>query len=181
MSDPLSCGRKGNIQSPFCLITRLCAVKTMIIEERLKALGIDLPESYSPIANYIPVSRVGNTLYLSGTGPSRGAAALYTGKLGSDISVDDAYQAARLAAVNVLIMLKQELGDLDKVDRIVKMIGYINCTPDFQQQPVVLNGASDLFVQVFGEKGRHARAAIGINGLPMSLPVEIDVTVTCKD
>ena len=152
----------------------------MIIEDRLKELGIEIVESYVPIANYVPVNRVGDMLYLSGTGPSIGKEALFCGKLGADISVEDAYQAARYSAINVLSMLKQELGDLDKVKQIIKMTGYINCTSDFHDQPAVLNGASDLFVEVFGERGRHARAAIGVNALPMSLPVEIEVLVQCK-
>lgn len=153
----------------------------MQIEKRMEALGIQLPESYTAIANYVPVTRNGNILYLSGTGPSVGREAIYKGKLGRDISIEDGYQAARLSAINVLTMLKQELGDLDQVDQILKMTGYINCTEDFTGQPSVLDGASDLFVDVFGERGKHARAAIGINALPMSLPVEIEVIVRCKE
>lgn len=152
----------------------------MNIEQKLKELNIEIPETYNAIANYVPAARDGTILYLAGSGPSRGKEPLYRGKLGADISVEKGYQAARAAAINVLAMLKQELGDLEKVDRILRMTGYINCTPDFEKQPAVLDGASDLFVEVFGERGKHARAAIGVNALPMSLPVEIEVTVRCK-
>ena len=152
----------------------------MKIEEKLKDLGIRIPESYISIANYIPVSKDGNILYLSGTGPSRGNEAICSGKLGADMGVEEGYQAARLAAVNVLAMLKQELRDLDKVDRILQMIGYINSTADFNSHPPVLDGTSDLFVEVFGDRGKHSRAAIGVNSLPMGLPIEIVVTVKCK-
>lgn len=153
----------------------------MLIEKRLEELGIELPETNMPIANYVLANRVGNVLYLAGMGPSRGKEALYRGKLGESISIEEAYQATRCAAINVLSMIRHELGDLDKVKKIIKMTGYINCTPEFEQQPAVLNGASDLFGEVFGEKGRHARAAIGVNALPMSIPVEIEVMVECEE
>lgn len=152
----------------------------MSIEERVKALGIELPESYGAIANYIPVTRAGNILYLAGTGPSSGASAIVRGKLGEDIGVEEGYRAARLAAINALAILHQELGSLDRVERILCMTGYINAAPDFEQHPAVLDGASDLLVEVFGERGRHARAAVGVGSLPMRLSVEIELTVSVK-
>lgn len=152
----------------------------MSVDERIKELGIELPESYGAIANYVPVTREGNILYLAGTGPSSGTKALFRGRLGEDIGVDEGYEAARAAAVNALAILKQELGSLERVEKILRMTGYINASPDFELHPAVLDGASDLLVEVFGERGRHARAAIGVASLPMRLPVEIELTVCVK-
>lgn len=153
----------------------------MTIEERVKELEIELPGRYGAIANYVPVTRDGNILYLAGTGPSSGASALVRGRLGQDMGVEEGYQAARLAAINALAILRQELGSLDRVERILRMTGYIHAVPDFEQHPAVLDGASDLLVAVFGERGRHARAAVGVGSLPMGLPVEIELTVRVEE
>ncbi len=156
------------------------------IEERLKELNIVLPRPPKPVANYIPAVKVGEILYVSGTigtvpGPDDEDVLPHKGKLGKEISIEEGYQSARLVAINHLAMIKAVIGDLDNVVRIVKMVGYINAAPGFKDAPKVLNGASDLFVQVFGEdRGRHARAALYQNELTFDAPVENEITVQVK-
>ena len=156
------------------------------IEERLKELGITLPRPPKAVANYIPAVKVGEILYVSGTigtvpGPDDKDMLPYKGKLGRELSIEEGYQSARLVAINHLAMIKAVIGDLDNVVRIVKMVGYINAAPGFKDAPKVLNGASDLFVQVFGEdRGRHARAALYQNELTFDAPVENEITVQVK-
>lgn len=145
------------------------------IEEKLASLGISLPATKPPAANYVPARRLGTQIYISGQVPSEGGADKYTGKLGSDYSVEEGQAAARLCAVNILAALKQALdGDLDRVVRVIRLGGFVNAEPDFKDHPKVINGASDLMVEVFGEAGRHARAAVGCYSLPRNVPVEVD-------
>ena len=154
----------------------------MSAEAKLKELGIELPESPAPIANYVPAVRTGNLLYLSGVGPAKPAdGPAPTGKLGADLSIEQGYDAARLVGINLIARLKSELGDLGRVNRVVKLLSMVNSTLDFDQQPAVANGCSDLLVDVFGDRGRHARSAVGMAGLPGNIPVEIEMIVEVTD
>ena len=144
----------------------------MTIDERLNELGIELPPVPAPAGNYVHAVRTGNLLYLSGKGPGGVA-----GKVGGGISVEDAYGHARQTGLILIAVMRQELGSLDRVNRIVKVLGMVNAVPELDQQPKVINGCSDLFVEVFGEKGRHARSAVGMGSLPGGIPVEIEVIV----
>lgn len=148
--------------------------KTNSIDERLQELGITLPEVPTPMANYVPYVRSGNLLFLSGQGPRVGPKEFKTGKVGKDVTVDEAYQHARLVGVQLLAAAKHALGDLGRVRRVVKLLGLVNGTPEFDKQPQVVNGCSDLFVEVFGDIGRHARSAIGAGSLPGNITVEIE-------
>ncbi|MFL6414231.1 MAG: RidA family protein [Bryobacteraceae bacterium] len=144
------------------------------VEERLSALGIALPGVPSPMANYTPAVRSGNLLYLSGQGPRFGSNQFKTGVVGDSVTLEEAYQHARLVGIQLLAAAKGALsGDLSQVRRVVKLLGLVNCTPDFGKQPQVINGCSDLLVEVFGESGRHARSAIGAH-LPNNITVEIE-------
>lgn len=153
----------------------------MLIEKRLEELGIEIKEAVSPLANYVSVQRSGDLLFFSGAGPVRDGKATMVGRLGDTISVEQGYAAAREGAINLICALKGYLGDLDRVEQIVKVLGFVNCTADFGAQPAVINGASDLFVEVFGEKGRHARSAVGTNALPLGIPVEVEIIVKIRD
>jgi enamine deaminase RidA (YjgF/YER057c/UK114 family) len=147
---------------------------TNAIDEKLKELGIELPEAPAPMANYVPGARSGNLLFLSGQGPRTGQNEFKTGKVGRDVTVEQAYQDARLVGIQLLAAAKQALdGDLTRVRRVVKLLGFVNSDPDFGNQPKVINGCSDLLVEVFGEKGRHARSAIGAI-LPGNITVEVE-------
>lgn len=150
-------------------------------EERLAAQKITLPALTPPIANYVNAVRVGNLLYLSGKGPKKADGVDITGKLGKDLSIEQGYEAARWTAINHIAVLKAELGDLKKVKRIVKVLGMVNCTPEFADQPKVINGYSDLMVAIFGEKGKHARSAVGMNALPGNIAVEVEVIVEVEE
>jgi enamine deaminase RidA (YjgF/YER057c/UK114 family) len=147
------------------------------IEKKLEALGIDIPGQTKAAGNYVTARRIGNLIYTSGNGPTRDGKILAVGRLGAELSIEEGYQAARETMINILGVLKCELGDLDKIVKFVKILGFIQSTDDFYDQPKVLNGASDLLVEVFGEKGRHARSAIGTSVLPFNMPVEIEVIV----
>ena len=149
----------------------------MQIENRLKEMGIELPPAATPVANYVPAVRSGNLVFLSGHGPRDEQGNMITGKVGADLTVEQGYQAARRIAIGLLGSLKSVIGELDKVKRIVKLLGLVNCTPEFGDQPKVVNGASDFFVEVFGDKGKHARSAIGTNALPGNISVEIEMIV----
>jgi enamine deaminase RidA (YjgF/YER057c/UK114 family) len=142
-------------------------------EARIKELGIELPTPSSPVANYVKYVRTGNLLFLSGHGPSD---SIPRGKLGADLTIEQGYAAARDVGISMIATLKMALGDLDKVKRVVKILGMVNCTPDFNDQPKVMNGCSDLMVDVFGEAGRHSRSAVGFVALPGQIPVEIEAT-----
>ena len=144
----------------------------MTIDERLDELGIVLPPVPAPAGSYVHAVRTGNLLYLAGKGPGE-----VTGKVGGGISVEEAYRQARETGLVLIAVMRQELGSLDRVNRIVKVLGMVNAVPGFGRQPQVVNGCSDLFVEVFGEKGRHARSAVGMGSLPGGIPVEIEAIV----
>ncbi len=150
-------------------------------EARLEALGIELPPAPEPVANYVNGVRTGNLIFLAGKGPRRADGSEIVGKLGADVSIAEGYEGARLTAINQLAVLKQMLGDLGKVKRVVKVLGMVNSHPDFVEQPAVINGFSDLIVEVFGERGRHARAAVGMASLPRGQAVEIEMIVEVED
>ena len=147
----------------------------MSIEKRIKKLGLELPKVPTPAANYLNAVRMGNAVYLSGTVPARPDGTIPKGKVGSDVSTDEAAEHARLAGLNILAILRQELGSLDRAKRIIKILGMVNAVPDFREHSRVINGCSDLFEQVFG--ARHARSAIGVGSLPFGITVEIEAIV----
>ena len=149
----------------------------MRIEQRLVELGIELPPPPQPVANYVGAVQTGNLVFLSGVSNRVKGVLKYQGKLGRELTVEQGYDAARMAAINHLAILKDLLGDLDRVQRIVKLVGHINCAPGFNTLPPVLNGASDLLVEVFGERGRHARLALGASELSSDIPVETELIV----
>jgi enamine deaminase RidA (YjgF/YER057c/UK114 family) len=151
------------------------------VEGRLKQLGISLPEAPKPVANYVQAVRTGNLVFLAGAGPRKPDGSYMSGRVGTDLSLEQGYQAARQAGITLLSNLKAELGDLNKVKRIVKVLGMVNADPSFTQHPKVINGFSDLMVEVFGERGKHARSAVGMGSLPFGIPVEIDVVVEVAD
>lgn len=146
-------------------------------EARLAELGITLPSPPQPVANYVNGVRTGNLIFLAGKGPKRADGTEMSGKLGVDITIEQGYEGARLTAINQMAVLKAMLGDLNKVKRIVKVLGMVNCDPNFVEQPAVINGFSDLMVEVFGDRGRHARAAVGMASLPRAQAVEIELVV----
>jgi len=146
-------------------------------EAKLVELGITLPTPPQPVANYVNGVRTGNLIFLAGKGPRYADGTEISGKLGADISIEKGYEGARLTAINQLAVLKAMLGNLNKLKRIVKVLGMVNCTPDFIEQPKVINGFSDLMVEVFGDRGKHARAAVGMNSLPRAQAVEIELVV----
>ncbi|MHA7871984.1 MAG: RidA family protein [Hyphococcus sp.] len=150
-------------------------------EARLEELNITLPTPPTPVANYVNGVRTGNLIFLAGKGPKRADGTEITGKLGADLSIEEGYEGARLTAINQLAVLKEMLGDLDKVTRVVKVLGMVNSDPSFVDQPAVINGFSDLIVDVFGERGRHARAAVGMASLPRGQAVEIEMIVEVRD
>ena len=150
----------------------------MSAEKKLKELNLDLGTVSAPVANYVNAVRTGNLLYLAGKGPRPGKDGRRPkGKVGRDYTVEEAYQHARTVGLDLLAVMRQELGSLDKVRRVVKVLGMVNASPEFEDHPKVINGCSDLFVQVLGEKGKHARSAVGMGSLPMGIPVEIEVIV----
>lgn len=149
----------------------------MTIEERLGELGITLREPRGPQANYVSAVTTGNLVYLSGTGPYHADGGLTTGKLGAERTLEEGYEAARLTMLALLSNLRAEIGSLDRVKRVVKLLGMVNSTPDFNRQPEVINGASDLLVEIFGDAGRHARSAVGMAALPRDISVEIEMIV----
>ena len=144
----------------------------MSAERRVKELNLELGSASAPVANYVNAVRTGNLLFLSGKGP-RGV----KGKVGRDFTVEQAYAHARSVGLDLVAVMRAELGSLDKVKRVVKVLGMVNAVPDFEDQPKVINGCSDLFVQVFGERGKHARSAVGMGSLPNGIPVEIECIV----
>lgn len=146
-------------------------------EANLERLGIELSTPSAPVANYVNVVRTGNLLFLAGKGPLQANGENIVGKLGQDLSIEEGYEAGRVTGINQLSVLKAELGNLNKVKRVVKVLGMVNSTPDFTQQPAVVNGFSDLMVEVFGERGKHARAAVGMGALPSNIAIEVEMIV----
>ena len=153
----------------------------MEIETKLKELGLVLPNPPVPAANYIGYVRVGSLLFIGGNIGRINGVLKYRGKVGAGVTLEQAYDAARNCALNHLATMKAALGDLDRVERIVKVLGYVNVAPDFIDMPKVINGESDLLVQVFGERGQHTRAAVGVASLSQNSPVETEVTVQVKE
>jgi len=150
----------------------------MTPEEKLKQLGIDLGTVSAPVANYVNAVRTGNLLFLAGKGPRADAQGRRpVGKLGREFTAEQGYQHARTVGLDLLAVMRAELGSLDKVKRVVKVLGMVNAVPDFTDHPKVINGCSDLFVEVLGEAGKHARSAVGMGSLPMGIPVEIECIV----
>jgi enamine deaminase RidA (YjgF/YER057c/UK114 family) len=150
-------------------------------ELRLKELNIVLPKPPNPVANYVNGVRTGNLIFLAGKGPKRMDGTELTGKLGLDVTIEEGYEGARLAAINQLAVLKEMLGNLNKVKQVVKVLAFVNSDPSFIEQPKVINGFSDLIVAVFGEKGKHARAAVGAASLPRGQAVEVEFVVEVED
>lgn len=147
---------------------------TRVVEERLAQMGVMLPESAPPAANYVPFVKTGNILYVSGQ-ISSNPGGLIIGKVGAQLNTQEGYDAARTCAINLLAQVKMACeGDLDRLDRVVKLTGFVNSTPDFMEQPVVINGASDFLVEVLGEAGRHARSAVSAGALPLGVAVEVE-------
>ena len=153
----------------------------MKVEQELARLELKLPEPMAPVANYIGAVRVGSLLFVSGHGPRMDGKLIFQGKVGRDLTIEQGYEAARLVMLNCLGTIKREIGDLDKVERIVKLLGFVNAPAGFRESPKVINGASDLLVQLYGEKGRHARSAIGVAALPSEIAVEIEMIVQLKE
>lgn len=147
----------------------------MSAEQKLKELGLMLPPPPTPVANYVRAVRTGNLLFVSGHGPYNDGKIKISGKVGRELTVDEGYQVARNVALNCLASIKATIGDLDKVKRFVKLLGMVNCTDDFKDQPKVINGCSDLLVAIFDEAGKHARSAVGMQALPNQIPVEIEM------
>src|SRR3990170_4575902 len=153
----------------------------MRVEQELARMGLRLPEPTPPVASYVPAVRVGSLLFLSGHGHRMDGEIKFRGKVGRDLTVEDGYEAARLVMLNCLGTIKRAVGDLDHVQRIVKVLGFINAPEGFLETPKVLNGASDLLIHLYGENGRHARSAIGVAALPYEIAVEIEMIVQLKE
>ena len=152
----------------------------MSAEARLKQLGIVLPNVPAPVANYVPFRLAGNLLFLSGQGPRGPNGEALTGKVGAEVTIEEAYRRARLIGLQLLSATRQALGSLDRVDAVLKVLGMVNAVPDFKDQPKVINGCSDLFVEVLGDAGRHARSAVGMGSLPSQISVEIEAILAVK-
>lgn len=148
----------------------------MTAEQKLAELGLSLPETYTPVATYLPAKRVGDLLYLAGQGPRLADGSHYVGKVGTEVSVEEAYEHAKLVGLGLLAAIKQAVGDLDRVE-VIKLLGMVNAAPEFTAHPQVINGCSDLLVAVLGERGRHARSAVGMGSLPNGMTVEIEAIV----
>ena len=163
----------------FILIigTNVLCAQNQSPEQKLKELGIELPEIAPPVANYVNVVRSGNLLFLAGKGSQNPDGSRITGKVGVDLTIEEGYEAAKSIAYQHLAVIKNEIGDLSKVVRIVKVLGMVNTTPEFTAHSQVINGYSDFMVEIFGEKGKHARSAVGMSSLPVGLAVEIEVIV----
>lgn len=151
-----------------------------MIEEKIKQIGIKLPTPPNPAGSYIPVVKTGNLVYVSGQIPMEDGKVSYTGKV-TDENIETAQKAARICAINILAQLKKELGDLEKISKIVRLSGFVNSVPEFTQHPKVINAASDLFYEIFGENGKHSRIAVGVSSLPLNSMTEIDAIVEIKN
>ncbi|PPR50400.1 MAG: hypothetical protein CFH15_00499 [Alphaproteobacteria bacterium MarineAlpha5_Bin5] len=152
-----------------------------IFEENIKNLGLIIPKLAVPVANYVPFTIIDKTIYISGQAPVKAGELIYKGKVGKDISVEEGIEAAKLCCVNIIAGLKKAIeGNWDRLETFVKLVGYVNCKDDFTDQPKIINGASDLLVEIFGEQGRHTRVAVGSNALPLGIAVEIDAIIKLK-
>jgi enamine deaminase RidA (YjgF/YER057c/UK114 family) len=152
----------------------------MTPEEKIAALGLSLPEVATPLANYVPFRWAGNLLYLSGQGPRLPGGGMGVGKVGRDLSIEQAYEHAKLTGLSLLATTKAAIGELSRVEAVIKLLGMVNAEPDFGEHPKVINGCSDLFVEVLGDAGRHARSAVGMGSLPGSISVEIEAILLIK-
>lgn len=152
----------------------------MNFEERIADLGLTLPAAPSPMANYVTVRRVDNLLFFSGAGPFEDGKPVVFGKVGAELTQEQGYAAARLTGLNLIAQLKNELGDLDRIKQFVKVQAFVASAPDFLNQPAVMNGTSDLFAEVFGEQGKHARTAVAVTQLPFNIPIEVEMIVEIK-
>ena len=161
----------------LCLAQGAFAQKKIDFDKKLKDLGIELITPTAPVANYVKAVRTGKLLFLAGHGPNLPDGTNIMGKVGKDLTIEQGVHAARTTAISLLSTLKAQVGNLNKVKRIVKINGWVNCDSDFGDQPKVMNGCSDLFVEVFGEKGKHARTSLGTNALPSNIAVEIEMVV----
>ena len=152
-----------------------------LFDENIKNLGLNIPDLPKALANYVPYKIIGKTIYISGQAPVQNGELIYKGKVGSDISIEEGIEAAKLCVINIIAALKTGLeGDWDKLDSFIKLVGYVNCKEDFTDQPKIINGASDIIVNIFGEQGRHTRVAVGSNALPLGIAVEIDAIIKIK-
>ena len=152
-----------------------------LFEENIKNLGLNIPDLPKALANYVPYKIIGKTMYISGQAPVKNGELIYKGKVGTDITVEDGIEAAKLCVINIIAGVKTGIeGDWDKLDSFVKLTGYVNCQNDFTDQPKIINGASDMLVDIFGDQGRHSRVAVGSNALPLGIAVEIDAIVHLK-
>ncbi len=172
---------KKLILSVFVAVAWLSIAQAQDAESNLKKSGIVLPVASKPVANYVNAVRVGNLLYLAGKGPKRADGSDITGKVGRDLTIEQGYEAARSTAIQHLAVIKAELGSLNKVKRVIKVLGMVNCESNFTDQPKVINGYSDLMVEIFGEKGKHARSAVGMYALPNNIAVEVEVIVEVEE
>lgn len=163
------------------LLTTSSAFAQVDFDKKLKDMGIELFPPSKPMGSYVKAVRTGNLLYLAGSGPTKADGSNITGKVGKDLTLEQGVDAARQAGISILSTLKGELGDLNKVKRVVKVLGMVNCTENFTDQPKVMNGFSDLMVAVFGDKGKHARSAVGMYALPSNIAVEIEIIVEVAD
>lgn len=168
---------KKNVFIAFAALLIVMVSNAQTPEENLAKMGITLPVVAKPVANYVNAVRTGNLIFLSGKGPSHPDGSNITGKVGKDLTIQQGYEAAWLTGMNQLAVLKAELGSLNKVKRVVKVLGMVNCTDTFTDQPKVINGYSDLMVKIFGENGKHARSAVGMNSLPSNIAVEVEMIV----
>ena len=149
-----------------------------LFDENIKNLGLNIPDLPKALANYVPFKIIGKTIYISGQAPVHNGELIYKGKVGSDISIEEGIEAAKLCVINIIAALKTGLeGDWDKLDSFVKLTGFVNCQDNFTEQPKIINGASDMLVEIFGDQGRHARVAVGSNALPLGIAVEIDLSL----
>ncbi|MAV63777.1 MAG: hypothetical protein CMG00_01135 [Candidatus Marinimicrobia bacterium] len=152
-----------------------------VFEENIKKLGIEIPDMPAPLANYVPFKVSDNVVYVSGQGPVNNGELVYLGKVGEDITIDDGIKAAELCCINIIAALKKSInGDWNRLDNFLKLGGFVNCKNNFYDQPKIINGASDLLVNIFGKQGRHSRFAVGSNSLPMNISVEIDAIIKIK-
>ena len=152
----------------------------MKIQDRLEKLNITIPEVPEPAAEYIPAQKTGNLIFCSGQGPVKEGEYIHVGRVGNEVSLEEGYKSARLCAINCLAAIKSVTGSLEEIDNIVKVRGFVNSSRDFTRQPEVINGASELLVEIFAEKGRHARSALGTSNLPDNIPVELEMFVEIK-
>lgn len=172
---------KNKIVLPFLLLIASSSFAQTDFDKKLKDMGIELFPPSKPMGSYVKAVCTGNLLYLAGSGPSRADGTNITGKVGRELTLEQGVDAARQAGISILSTLKAELGDLNKVKRVVKVLGMVNCTENFYDQPKVMNGFSDLMIAVFGDKGKHARSAVGMYALPSNIAVEVEIIVEIVD